>query len=396
MINFNFNTLLNNAEEAPTVAFADHIRKLKLGGTKVLSLHTGDPDFETPEIIRNCISEAQNNGYTHYSDSQGLPELRYEIAQEIKKNKNISYDFNSEILVTVGAIQAYIATISSLFNPGDEIIVLTPAWPTHINFPAILGIKVVEVACKYEHSFLPTIEDISFNVNSKTKGIVINSPNNPTGAVINKELMDSIVSLAVANNMYIISDEVYETIVDNSVTVHYPASVSETAKLLTVSLNSFSKSHAMTGHRIGYIAASVEVIKRIKKFSQYNITNVATFVQKGLSDALKTSVLNENCSVMVNSYRQRNEIVDTILKSSLRNIDYIRPEGGFYYFIRPSDFKLPSIELSTFLLEKVKLALVPGVVYGASGEGFLRMTFASSNSEIEEGLTQLISFYEKY
>ena len=394
MINYNFNKKLLEVSPSPTVAFADRIRELKLKGEDVISLHTGDPDFDSPDIIKRSICKALKDGYNHYSDSQGLPELRHEITKFIYNIKKISYQ-PAEILITAGAIHAYFVSISALFNKGDEIIVFTPAWPTHLNYPRFLGINVVEVECKIENSFLPTIEMIETAITSKTKGVVLNFPSNPTGAIADKKLVEQIVYLAIKNNIYIISDEVYETIVDEGKIINYPAGVCEKARIITISINSFSKSHALTGHRIGYIAANEVVINQLKKLTQYSITNTTTFIQKGLANVLNKHETITACNKMVHKYRERNSLIEKTLLSSGLRFDFIKPLGGFYYFINPVDIKLDSISLSNKLLAEKNVAMVPGIVYGNSGNDFIRMTFAVSNEDIVEGLKRLIDFYKK-
>jgi aspartate/methionine/tyrosine aminotransferase len=392
---FIFNHRIVKAKGSPTVSLADDIRKLKQQGEKIIPLHTGDPDFDTPDIIKKAIVRALNNGYNHYSDSYGLPELRQAVIEQIKLVKNVSYNI-SEILITIGAIHAYYLAISSLFNFGDDLIVLTPAWPTHLSYPPIVGVNLVQIPCSYENKFLPDIDDIKKAITKNTKGIVLNFPNNPTGAVASETIVKQIVELAIEFNLYIISDEVYETILDSDVKLSYPSSFGEEAKRLTISINSFSKSHAVTGHRIGYLAAHTDIIRQIVKLSQYSVTNAPTFIQKGLSEILGLHETSVACREMVLKYRERNNIIANILSTSSREIKFIKPAGGFYYFLKPVEIKISSIELSKCLLQQQKVAMVPGAVYGSCGENFLRMTFAASDEEIVEGVHRFLDFYTKY
>lgn len=389
-----FNNILDQIQPSPSVAFADRIRELKAAGNKIVSLHTGDPDFDTPQIIKEKIKEALSNNFSHYSDSQGLPELRNAVAELVKNVKGASYHPDKEIIISNGGIHGFYCAVAAILNPGDEIIIITPAWPIHMNVPEMLGVTVKTVTASIENNFLPDLDHIENARTPKTKAVVINFPNNPTGAVPSQLFVDKLVEWAHLNSIWIISDEVYESITAEGVQIPYPA-LHPLGKNITISINSFSKTYAVTGFRIGYTLAPEEVIKRIKKASQYTITNVATFIQKGFADALKEEILETDKNIMLDVYRKRNNMVYDILSAAETGLKFIKPQGGFYYFIDASNLGFDSVTLSNKLLDESLTGMVPGSVYGKGGEGFLRMTFAASESEIEEGLKRLITFSKK-
>ena len=392
MLNLELNRFVSASEGSPTVIFADRVRELKESGRKIISLHTGDPDFKAPELIKESICRAIEEDYSHYSESRGLPNLRLEITNYVKQTKQVKYNPSSEIIVTNGGIHAYYCAISALFNIGDELIILTPAWPSHIQLPKLNGVVIVEVSTSVDKGFLPDIQEIESARTNKTKGILINFPNNPTGAIATSEFLNELIAWAEKNKIWIISDEVYEEISDKYSPC--PASINR-GKELVISINSFSKSLAITGYRIGYILAPKHIINNILKLSQYTITNVSTFIQKGIADVLNKKELRTAIISMNNEYNRRKELIDHMLLSSGLPIKYIRPNGAFYYFLEIKNTGLSSQQFSMDLLQKYAIGVVAGNVFGAGGEGFIRLTFAASESDITTGVNGILSLIQE-
>jgi aspartate aminotransferase len=390
-----YNNFLSQSSGSKTVGFADKIRSMQAGGCKVIPLHTGDPDFDTPILIKESIQRAISNNFSHYSDSKGIPELREKIAEYVNKTKGIIVNPYEEIIVTNGGIHAFYSIIASLFNIGDELIIPTPAWPTHINLPESSGIKVIQLSTSYENNFLPSVEDFEKLRTSKTKAILINFPNNPTGSIASIEFMDKIVNWAYENNIWIITDEVYDTICDNSKEI-YNGRLFDKGKNIILSINSFSKSHAMTGYRLGYLIAPPNVIKQVNKMTQFTVTNVSTTIQKGLADVLMNEELFSEMTKMNLVYQNRKEFILEKMNESKLPLEFIRPFGAFYFFVGLNKLNLPFDNINEKLLEEENTAMVDGKIYGESGSGFLRLTFAASIDNIDEGITRFLKFAERH
>ncbi len=389
------NRQLTQIKESATVALADRVRKLIADGQPVVALQTGDPDFSTPEPIIEAGYRAIKEGLTHYANSRGLPELREAIAQKIKTDNDGVYSPTTEILVTNGGVHSYYCAIKAIANPGDEIIIPDPAWMTHVNTVAMLGCVPITAPSYAENDFWPSLTDIERRITPKTKAIVINSPNNPTGAVASHDYLANVVELAKRHDVYVISDEVYEYIIyDGLKHVSIASFRNEYDKIIII--NSFSKSYAMTGWRIGYMAAPGEVISHALKASQNTITNVAAFIQKAALCALTDPQVKPIVQQMYAQYEKRRNNALQILKAENTRIDVFIPKGAFYLFIDIHNLGLDSLTLAERLLSEAKVSMVPGSVYGKCGEGYLRMTLAAYDGVIKQGIIGLIDWIDNH
>jgi aspartate/methionine/tyrosine aminotransferase len=392
------NRLANNltvVQESATVALADQVRRLKAAGTEVIGLQTGDPDFATPAPIVQMAYRALAEGHTHYCDSRGLPELRRLVSEDIWKNFGASYDPESEILITCGGVHAYQCAIAAIVNANDEVLVPEPAWMPHVNAIRVVGGVPVCVPGRPEHTFVPSIESLDAWVTSRTKAVLINSPCNPTGAVAGKNYLRQLFEFAVRHDLYVISDEVYHKILFDGATHTSIASFNnQTPRTLLV--NSFSKSYAMTGWRLGYLAAPAAVVSQALKCSQYTVTCIQPFAQKAATVALTDIAVQESCREMVNEYAERRKMVMNLWNASL--VDGVRilpPQGAFYFFIDIRGLGISSEAAASSLLNDFKVAMVPGSAYGRSGEGFLRMTIAAPQAQIREGFSRFLDWAER-
>lgn len=378
-------------QPSATVVLADHVRQLKAQGEHIFSLQTGDPDFKTPEAVISSAAQAAAAGHTHYADSKGLPALREAIAAKCADYNKITYDPATEILVTNGGIHGYFCALKALLNPGDEVLIPDPSWPSHASVAMVCGAKVAHIPALAENGFVPTLQAWKDAITPATRIIVINYPSNPTGAMPSREYLEQLNELAARHNLLVLSDEVYEYIlIGNNQPVSFASLPG--AKERTITIQSFSKTYAMTGWRIGYVTAPVDIIKRMLKISQYTITNVAPFIQYAAITALTSAEVKEEVNEMVKAYRKRSKLVEQIMSASDHHIGYHAPEGGFYYFLDLRKVSHDSQSMSQSLLKNKKVAMVPGVAYGPEGEGFLRMTIAAHEDEIEGGLTRLIDW----
>lgn len=383
---------LMNIRQSPTVALTDEVRKLNSQGRNIIELLAGDPDFDTPEKISRLAYEYLKKGYTHYTNSKGIIELRESIAIRYNVDYGVSYDPEKEILICNGGIHAVYCSLAAILNKDDEVLVINLSWGQYSNIVSILGGKPILIDTKYEDDFLPSINQLEKSITDKTVAIILNYPNNPTGSIAGKEYLEKINKLAKDNNLWIISDEVYEKIVFDGIKHTSMCNIKD-SKERTIIINSFSKTYAMTGWRIGFILANKEVIDLALKVSQHTITNVQPFVQKAMADCINDSEVDENVKNMVKEYQKRRALVKEIF--GYYNQDKINikiPKGALYYFIDIRSLNKNSVEVAKDLLNEKAVAYVPGTVFGSCGEGFLRMTIATKPSHIENGFKRLLDW----
>ncbi len=374
---------MNIKQIAPTasVHLADVARKMELEGKQIIKFQTGDPDFATHPAVITAANEAMQAGFTHYSFAQGLPALRQAIAASI--NSEVGTELTEKnILVTQGAVQGINAIFTALLEYGDEVLVLEPNWPTIDSVVTINGAKPVKI------NFLETkglVEVLEEAYSTKTKAITFNTPNNPTGTVINAETLQAIVDWAVSKNIYIIADEVYRYLQYSEKTTSLQTIASYDKYIF---VDSFSKKYAMTGWRIGYVAASEDCIKDIAKAGQINITHVAPFVQYAAIAALHDDNVRVYCADMYNTYKERRDYV--VAQLDKHDIEYLPVDGAFYVFI-----KLPQgeddVQFADALLRDQQVCVVPGSAYGKSSEGYIRIAYSVAMQEIEKGLERIIA-----
>ena len=378
--------------EAATVALADRVRRLRAAGRTIIALQTGDPDFPTPLGIVEAAARAMRDGDTHYCDSRGLPELRQAIADKLQRVNGLAYDPEREILVTCGGIHAYYCALQGLVAPDAEVLIPDPIWMTHTNIAQVLGRRVVRVPSRAEDKWWPTLETWARAVTPRSAALVLNSPGNPTGSVAPREYLEAVSQFAARHDLWVISDEVYENILYEGRT-HVPFAGLPGAKARTILMNSFSKTYAMTGWRIGYLAAPAEVISQALKASQNSITNVAPFLQKAATFALGDAEVQKESAQMAQAYARRRNLVLSVASGYPRTpIGITPPQGAFYFFFDVRSLGGTSLEIAEQLLEEAGLSVVPGSAYGACGEGFLRMTIAASDEDVEAGMRALLEW----
>jgi aspartate/methionine/tyrosine aminotransferase len=386
------NRHIEGVRQSGSVALNDKVSRLKSEGRNIISLNSGDPNFNTPEAIIKSAYETMTNGFTHYSNSRGIPHLRKAVAKKISNFNDGQYDSESEILITCGAVHAFYLALKTILNEGDEVLVPDPTWMTHANLVSLLGGKAVRVPALPENNFFPSIENLANLLTSKTKSLVINSPSNPTGAVAGKEYLNELAAFAKQNNIFIISDEVYERIIFEGKKNTSLASF-ESAKNNLIILNSFSKTYAMTGWRIGYLAAPKFIVDEAIKASQYSITSLPPFIQYAAVTALTDSTVEAEVEKMITEYEHRRNLVKEIfVKRDCNKIELNVPEGAFYYFMDISKLSVDSNLFCAKLLDEQGIALVPGSIYGKYGEGYIRFSLASSTDDIITGANGIIDW----
>lgn len=366
------------------LSVAEKVMEMKRAGIDVLSLSAGRPDFDTPTYIKEAAKRALDEGYTSYTQSSGLPELREAIADKLAKENGIEFDPRSEIVVTVGAKEAVFAAILVNINRGDEVLITDPIYPGYV--PCVRFAEGIPVALpvKEENDFRISCEDVESALTPRTKMLIINSPNNPTGAVFTKADLEAIADLARARDLLVLSDEIYEKIIYDA--EHYSIASFPGMKDRTITVNGFSKTYAMTGWRIGYLATGKELVRRIMLMHSNSVTCACSFAQKAATVALKGP--QREVEEMVREYRRRRDLIINEL-AKMSDITCKTPKGSFYAFPNISQLGKSSQEIAQFLLDSARVATVPGSAFGKEGEGHLRLSFASAYEDIKQALERM-------
>ena len=357
---------------------------MERAGEKVLHFEIGRPDFDTPEYIKKAAEQALAEGKVHYTSNFGLMELRQAIADKLKRENNVDYKA-SEVLVTVGLSEAVFAVLATILEEGDEILVPDPVWLNYINVPNLLGAKAVTYGLTEETGFQMDLEEVKGKITPKTRAIVIITPNNPTGGVLSEDVLKELADIAISNDLMVISDEVYERLIYDGAK-HISIASLPGMKERTFTMNGMSKAYAMDGWRLGYVAAPEEYILAMNKFHQHNTTCAPNFVQVAAIAALTQE--GDEVKEMVKEYQRRRDYAVKAI-NEIPGLHCECPKGAFYIFINCKSLNMKSADLSAYLLEEAKIALVPGDVFGPGGEGYLRMSFANSYENVVEGCEHL-------
>lgn len=339
-----------------------------------INLALGEPDFDTPEHIRESLKTAIDNKYTHYSQNKGEIELREAIKNKLHEDNNINVD-TDDIIVTIGASEALYSSMQALVNPNDDVLIPDPGFLSYKECVTLAGANSIPIQSSMDNSFKITIDDVEKSLTDNTKAIVMNSPSNPTGAVIEKEDIKAIADLATDNDIIIISDEIYEKIIYDK--THYSfQEFTDNA----VTINGFSKSYAMTGLRVGYCSSCNEIIEEILKVHQYNVACVDTSTQQACITALTSS---QDCvESMVSEFRKRRDLVINSLNDM--GLECKMPNGAFYAFFKvdnPVDFVQKAL--------KEDVVLVPGGSFGEMGNNCIRLSYAQSYENLKIAMKRL-------
>ena len=355
-----------------------------------ISLGVGEPDFATPWHIREAAIYSLEKGYTMYTSNLGIPELRQELARYLKKSHGLDYDPTSELLITVGVSEGLDLACRAILDPEDEVIMPDPCYVSYNSCAILAGGKAVMVPTNEKNNFEISAADIGAQVTDKTKAIMLGYPANPTGAVMPRDKLEQIAEVARRHNLLIISDEIYGRLVYG--VEHTCIATLPKMKDSTVLLGGFSKAYAMTGWRLGYVAASKEVIAAMFKIHQYTIMCASTMAQVAAIEALKSG--ENDITEMVEDYnRRRLFMVKGLHKIGLPCFE---PKGAFYAFPSIKSTGLTSEEFAEKLLIEEKVAVVPGDAFGQCGQGYVRCCYATSMADIEEALARMGRFVERH
>ena len=367
--------------------FFDIVHEMK----DAISLGVGEPDFDTPWHIRDEGIYSLEKGRTFYTSNAGLKELKIEIDKYLKRRFGVSYDYNNEIMVTVGGSEAIDIAMRAMLDPGDEVLIPQPSYVSYLPCCVLANGTPVIIELKAENQFRLTPEELEAAITPKTKLLVLPFPNNPTGAIMEKEDLEKIADIVKKYDLFVLSDEIYSELTytgDNHVTIASLPGMKER----TITLNGFSKAYSMTGWRLGYAACNEEIVKTVNKLHQHVVTCATSFVQKAGVVALKEE--KNEVTDMVKEYQRRRDYA----VKAINEIDGLScrcPKGAFYIFINIEKLGMTGQEFAPLLLENAKVALVPGDVFGTEGDHYVRMSFANSYENVVEGCKRLKEFVEK-
>lgn len=365
--------------------------EITAGNPNIVPLSVGEPDFDIPEAVKAAEIKSINEGKSCYTSTLGLLELRQAIAEDTYKNYGVQYDPHTEIMVTVGVSEALYTVITTLVNPSDEIILPEPCYMANKACILLAGGVPVPVETKLENGFVPAIEDLEKAVTPKTKAIMLGYPNNPTGAIMSKEQIKAIGDWAVKHDLIIISDELYAHMTYNgkkhTMFTSYPE-----FRDRTIVLNGFSKAYAMTGLRLGYITAPKQIIDAMNVLHQFVVLCPNSTAQYGAIAALK--YCDNDVHDMVAEYDKRRHIMIDGFKKI--GVPLYEPEGAFYVFPCIKETGMTDMEFVEKLLQEEEVLVIPGSIFGASGEGYIRCSYAYSEDILKTALERIERFINKY
>ena len=382
---------IQKVKPSATLVITAKANEMRKQGIDVIGFGTGEPDFDTPDFVKEGAIEALKEGKTKYTPSAGIPELRDAVAQKLKEQNKIDYR-PSEVIITPGAKMGLYEIFSVILNPGDEVIVPAPYWVSYTEQIKLCDSIPITPMTSEENGFVLTVDILEENLSENTKAVVINTPSNPTGAVIPRKELEEIADFCVANNILIISDECYEEFSYDEEHVSI-ASLGEEVKNTTFTVGAFSKSYSMTGWRLGWVAAPEIYTKAIATMQGQTASNPTSFAQYGALKALKDK--GKFPAMMREEFRKRKDYIVEEL-NSIEGIKCIKPEGAFYVFPNISSYIKGDIkndiDFASYLLEEAKVAVVPGSAFGA--EGYIRMSYATSMENLKKAMQRIKTFCE--
>lgn len=354
-------------------------------GEKIIHLEIGRPDFDTPSHIKDAAIKAISDGKVHYTSNYGILELRNAISEKFKTDNGLEYDPLNEIIVTIGATEGIFLSMMAVLNPGDEVIIPDPSFPCYAQCANMIEAKPIMLPLKQENDFEPQVDELKAKINSKTKMIVLNTPHNPTGAVYSDKTINQIAKLADENDLFVLADEIYEKNIYDGFQ-HFSIAAVPGIRNRTITLNGFSKSHCMTGWRLGYLASDKKVIDGLIRIHQYSTVCATSFAQHGAVAALTQS--QESVWKMGQEFsRRRTMVVDRL--QNMDGLSVFKPKGAFYVFINIEKLGMSSHKLGTYLLDEACIAVVPW------GDRHIRISYANSYENLEKAMDNMEAALKK-
>jgi aspartate aminotransferase len=359
---------------------------MRQGGLSVISFAAGEPDFDTPNHIKDAAIEAIALGFTKYTATSGIQELKLAISKKFKDDNRLNYD-PSQIIVSSGAKHSLYNCLQVLCEKGDEVIIPSPYWVSYPEMIKLAEAKPIIIQTNPKNNFKLTKKLLQSAITKKTKALILNTPSNPTGSIYNLEELKAVAEIAVSNKIWVISDEIYEKIIYDGSQHTSIASLQDDIYNLTITVNGVSKTYSMTGWRIGYLAGPRELAAAINNLQDHSTSNPTSIAQKA---ALAALTGNQDCvEVMIEEFQKRRDYTMEKLKA-IEGLNPIKPEGAFYIFCDISKFKIDSTTFACRLLEETKVAVIPGVGFGR--DDYIRLSFATGMDEIKEGIDRLAKF----
>ena len=373
-----------------TIAISQKARELKAKGRDILAFSAGEPDFDTPDIIKKAAIKAINDGFTKYTAVAGIPEVLEAIKFKLKKDNNLDYEMD-EIIVSNGAKQSLYNIMACLIDEGDEVIIPAPYWVTYPELVKYHGGNVVSIETTEETNFKITPQMLKNAITPKTKMLILTSPSNPTGSVYSKEELKAIAEVLKDTNIWVVSDEMYEKLIyEGEFTA--TASISEDMLNRTITVNGLSKSHAMTGWRFGYLASkNKELIKQMIKLQSQMTSNINSITQKAAIPALLGEA-DSDVERMREEFKKRRDYVYKAF-NLIEGLSATKPQGAFYIYVNHQQINNNSMEFALTLLEEKGVAVVPGIGFGS--EGYFRFSFATDLETIKEGIKRIEEFIKE-
>jgi len=378
---------VNILSESITIAISTLAQELKAQGKNVLSFSAGEPDFDTPQVIKDAAIKAINDGFTKYTAVDGIPDLKAAIALKLKRDNSLNYTPN-QIIANNGAKHSLYNLFACTIQAGDEVIIPAPYWVTYPELVMYCGGSVVEIETNDASGFKITPEQLKKAITPKTKMLILTSPSNPTGAVYSREELTALGKVLEGTNILVASDEMYEKLIyDGEFTS--AAAVSEDMFKRTITINGLSKSVAMTGWRFGYMAAhNTEIIQATKKLQSQSTSNINSITQKAAIVGLNGAADADIEAMRVQFKARRDEAVK--LFNEIDGLSVLSPDGAFYLFVNIKEVSNDSMQFCKELLEEQGIAVVPGVGFGS--EGYFRFSFATDIESIREGIKRIATF----
>ncbi len=365
-----------------TLAITARAKELKAEGHDVINFAGGEPDFDTPQSIKDAANEAMASGLTKYTPSIGTPQLREAISKKFKEDNNLDYVPN-QIVVSCGAKHSVFNAIQVLADEGDEVIIPTPYWVSYPEMVKLSGATSKFVETTAATGFKLTKELLEQNITDKTRVLILNSPSNPTGMLYTKEELAPIAEICVKHNIYVISDEIYEKLIYDGQSLASIAALGKEIYDLTITINGVSKAYSMTGWRIGYCGGNAEIMAAMKKFQDHSTSNPTSISQAAALQALgEPSTLTDSFR---EKFEKRRDLIASLI-DDIPEISYIKPQGAFYMFCDFSQLG-ESMDVAKRILDDTKVAIIPGEGFGAPG--YMRLSFATSDAHITEGIKRI-------
>ncbi|MCK8825559.1 pyridoxal phosphate-dependent aminotransferase [Fuchsiella alkaliacetigena] len=378
-------------DTSPTLAITSKAQELSRKGVEIINLGAGEPDFNTPEHIKEAAIEAIKNNFTNYTTSSGIRELKEAICEKLKVENGVEYEIE-EIIVSSGAKHSLYNTIQAICGSGDEVILPAPYWVSYPQQIKLAGGKTVVLETEEKNEFKLKAEDLAAQINDRTRALILNTPANPTGALYTEDELRSIAQVAVEKGIYIIADEIYENIYYDQKPVSI-SSFGPEIKELTILINGVSKCYSMTGWRIGYAAANKDLVAAMSRLQSHSTSNPNSIAQKASVVALTGE--QKAVALMRNTFKERRDYIVERIKD-INGLSSINPQGAFYLFVNATELIGSQIagvkvnndhQLVELLLTEAKVAVVPGSAFGFPG--YLRLSYASSKEELTAALDSI-------